>query len=180
MKGFSRENLLFSLCGLNCGLCQMHIGGYCPGCGGGEGNQSCKIAKCSLEHGGVSYCFQCGEYPCQKYEAIDAFDSFITHRRRKADMERAQRLGLGPYSAEQREKAEILQYLLTHCNDGRRKTMFCTGVNLLELEAVRQIAAELEAAEGRLTLPEKGALAASLFRQAAERAGVDLKLHRKK
>ena len=50
MKGFTREDKRFSLCGLNCGLCPMQIGGYCPGCGGGEGNQSCAIARCSLEH----------------------------------------------------------------------------------------------------------------------------------
>ena len=35
MKGFKRNNQLLSLCGLNCGLCPMHIDGYCPGCGGG-------------------------------------------------------------------------------------------------------------------------------------------------
>lgn len=49
MKGFKRNNQLLSLCGLNCGLCPMHIDGYCPGCGGGAGNQSCRIARCSLE-----------------------------------------------------------------------------------------------------------------------------------
>ena len=26
MKGFTRENQMFSLCGLNCGLCPMFIG----------------------------------------------------------------------------------------------------------------------------------------------------------
>ena len=71
MKNFKRDNLLFSLCGLNCGLCPMKIDGYCPGCGGGAGNQSCKIARCSMEHGGIEYCFQCGKYPCEKYEGID-------------------------------------------------------------------------------------------------------------
>ncbi len=59
MKGFKRENRLLSLCGLNCGLCTMKLGGHCGGCG--NGNQSCKIARCSLEHGGVEYCFQCPE-----------------------------------------------------------------------------------------------------------------------
>ena len=39
MKGFIRSDRLFSLCGLNCGLCTMRLGGCCPGCGGGEGNQ---------------------------------------------------------------------------------------------------------------------------------------------
>ena len=51
MKGFNRKNQLFSLCGLNCGLCPMFLSKHCPGCGGGEGNQSCKIARCSMEHG---------------------------------------------------------------------------------------------------------------------------------
>ena len=53
MKGFNRPNQLFSLCGLNCGLCPMFLNKNCPGCGGGEGNQSCKIAKCSMEHDGA-------------------------------------------------------------------------------------------------------------------------------
>mgnify|MGYP007039300262 CR=1 FL=1 len=42
MKGFERKNQLFSLCGLNCGLCPMRLGNYCGGCG--NGNQSCGIA----------------------------------------------------------------------------------------------------------------------------------------
>ena len=40
MKGFQREDRMFSLCGLNCMLCPMQIGGYCPGCGGGK---SCHV-----------------------------------------------------------------------------------------------------------------------------------------
>ena len=65
MNGFTREEIRFSLCGLNCALCSMHLGGYCPGCGGGAGNQSCAKARCSLEHGGVPFCWECPEYPCQ-------------------------------------------------------------------------------------------------------------------
>ena len=72
MKGFTRTEPRFSLCGLNCALCSMHLDGYCPGCGGGAGNQSCGIARCSLEHGGVSFCWQCPEYPCPRYEGFDA------------------------------------------------------------------------------------------------------------
>ena len=93
MKGFNRKNQLFSLCGLNCGLCPMYLSKHCPGCGGGEGNQSCKIAGCSMEHDGVEYCFQCGEYPCSKYEHIDDYDSFVTHGNQKADMKKAHQIG---------------------------------------------------------------------------------------
>lgn len=66
MKNFIREDQLFALCGLNCGLCSMHLGGPCPGCGGGEGNQPCKIAKCSLERERIEYCNQCESFPCEE------------------------------------------------------------------------------------------------------------------
>ena len=75
MKGFTRMETRFSLCGLNCDLCSMHLGGYCPGCGGGAGNQSCTMAKCSLEHGGIQFCWECREYPCPRYDGIDDWDS---------------------------------------------------------------------------------------------------------
>ena len=37
MKIVHREYPLLAMCGLSCGLCTMHLGGYCPGCGGGDG-----------------------------------------------------------------------------------------------------------------------------------------------
>ena len=36
---------------------------YCPGCGGGDGNQSCAIAQCSRNHG-VRFCCHYSAYPC--------------------------------------------------------------------------------------------------------------------
>lgn len=65
----------------------MHLGGHCPGCGGGEGNQPCKIAKCSLEHERIEYCNQCESFPCEKYPREDEFDSFITYRNRYRDFQ---------------------------------------------------------------------------------------------
>lgn len=102
MKGFSRNNPYPSLCGLNCKLCSMNISGHCGGCG--FGNQSCPIARCSLEHGKPEYCFQCSEYPCDRYAHIDEYDSFITHMNQKADLEKMQRIGEEAYNIEQVEK----------------------------------------------------------------------------
>nr|WP_326125541.1 DUF3795 domain-containing protein [uncultured Oscillibacter sp.] len=176
MKGFVRSDQLFSLCGLNCGLCTMRLGGYCPGCGGGEGNQSCAIARCSLDHGGVEYCFQCGEFPCGRYENEDVYDSFITHRNRLRDLERARQSGVEVYQAEQRERCEILRVLLEGYNDGRRKTLFSLAANLLELEDLREI---LERLTGEASgLPERAGRAAALCKEAAARRGVDLRLRK--
>ena len=154
MKGFQRSYKLFSLCGLNCGLCPMYIDKYCPGCGGGEGNQACAIARCSLQHGGIEYCFMCADYPCEKYDGIDEYDSFICHRNQLKDNERAKEIGLERYKSELEEKAEILNYLLSNCNSGRQKTLFCIAVNLLELQDIKAVLEQIkEAAEpGNLDL----------------------------
>lgn len=182
MKGFERQNQLFSLCGLNCGLCPMFLSKHCPGCGGGEGNQSCKIARCSMEHGGVEYCFQCSDYPCTKYDHIDDFDSFITHRNRKSDMEKAKRIGIDAYNAEQLKKARILDMFLSGFNDGRKKTLFCIAVNLLDLQELREILRQIEnrADLDTLTLKERGAYAAGLFQEVAAKKNIDLKLRKKR
>lgn len=173
MKGFTRKNPHLSLCGLNCGLCPMHLGGHCGGCG--FGNQSCTIARCSLEHGGYEYCHECPEYPCKQYEHIDEKDSFITHRNQKADLEKVRRIGEEAYNAEQAEKLEILQKLLAEYNDGRRKTLFCTAVNLMELQDLKEVLAQTEAEGAALPLKEKAALMVRLLQQ---KSTVDLKLRK--
>ena len=182
MKGFNRKNQLFSLCGLNCGLCPMFLSKHCPGCGGGEGNQSCKIARCSMEHGGIEYCFQCGEYPCPKYDHIEDYDVFITGRNQKRDMKKAQQIGVEAYNAEQAEKACILDILLAHYNDGRKKTLFCVAVNLLELQELQEVLRQIENRSDleTLTLKEKSALAAGLLKAVAAKNDIDLKLRKKK
>jgi len=177
VKGFTRKNQLFSLCGLNCGLCTMRLGGHCGGCG--NGNQSCKIARCSLEHGGVEYCCECPHYPCEKYEKFDEYDSFITHRNRKADMEKLRTIGADRYHAEQEEKIRLMEYLLSTCNDGRRKTLFCLAVNLLEISDVRAIVEQLMATD-LSTAKERAVYAAALLQKAADEKGISLKLNRKK
>ena len=135
MKGFNRQNQFLSLCGLNCGLCPMFLNKNCPGCGGGEGNQSCRIARCSMEHGGVEYCCQCREYPCEKYEHIDDFDSFITHRNRRTDLEKVRQFGAEAYNTEQMEKIKILDMEILTLKE---KSAFATEV-LSEIASRRKV-----------------------------------------
>lgn len=173
--------MLFSLCGLNCGLCPMHLDHYCPGCGGGEGNQSCKIAKCSLRHGKIEYCNQCLKYPCEQYEKEDEFDSFITRCNRIKDLGKLKRIGTEAYQAEQGEKTKILNYLLENYNDGRKKTFFCLAVNLLELPDLNMVLQQIEEDAGMetLSLKEKSAYVANCFKEIAKQRQVTLKMRRK-
>ena len=147
MKGFERKNQLFSLCGLNCGLCPMLLGNYCGGCG--NGNQSCRIAKCSLEHGKIEYCYECRQYP---------------------------------YNLEQQEKTQILSYLLSNYNDGRRKTFFCVAVNLLDLSELQEAMKQIQSNDELSLLPFKAQClyVVEVFRKIAERRNIKLKLIKKK
>ncbi len=179
MKNFIREDQLFSLCGLNCGLCSMHLGGHCPGCGGGAGNQPCKIAKCSLEHGKIAYCNQCESFPCEKYSGEDEYDSFITYRNRYRDFEKLKKIGVKAYQEEQREKAAILKELLENYNDGRKKTFFCLAVNLLELNDLRKVMGQIKEDAPELSVKEKAARMAGLFQEAAAQKGISIKLRKR-
>lgn len=181
MKGFTRTETGFSLCGLNCALCSMHLGEYCPGCGGGAGNQSCAMARCSLEHGGVPFCWECPEYPCHRYEGFDDGDSFVPHRNRQQNINQAQELGLEAYLAQLEEKRAILEELLAHYNDGRRKTLFNTAVYLLSLEELRSAMAALNSRPelAGQTVKERALAAVELLQNAADRRGISLKLNKK-
>lgn len=181
MKGFIREELRFSLCGLNCALCSMHLGGCCPGCGGGEGNQSCAIARCSLEHGGLQFCWDCPDYPCPNYRGFDEADSFVPHSRREQDIARARELGLEAYLAQLEEKRAILDALLAGYNDGRRKTLFHTAVYLLPLDELRAVISSLNSQPELAGQPikERALAAAGLLQEAADRRGVSLKRNKK-
>lgn len=180
MKGFIRKNILLSLCGLNCGLCPLFLGKYCGGCG--NGNQSCKIARCSIEQGNIEYCFKCERYPCEKYQFIDQFDSFITHRRQKSDLEKAREIGIDAYNFEQKEKMKILDYLLSNFNDGRKKTFFCVAVNLLELSELQEALNQIKSNDSLSVMTEKErcTYVADVFRKIADRRKVELKLHKKR
>ncbi len=181
MKGLTREETRFSLCGLNCALCSMRLGGYCPGCGGGEGNQSCAIAKCSLEHGGIQFCWECPEYSCSRYEGFDDGDSFVPHRNRQQDIVLAREIGLEAYLTQLEEKRAILDELLAHYNDGRRKTLFNTAVYLLSLEDLQSVMATLDdrpELDGQ-PIKERALAAVELLQEAADLRGISLKLNKK-
>lgn len=181
MKDFIRKDLLFSLCGLNCGLCPMHLDGHCPGCGGGEGNQSCKIARCSIQHVGVDYCSRCQDFPCDKYEGIDEIDSFITHKNMKSDLEKNDKIGIVAYQKEQKEKIEILKFLLENYNDGRKKSFFCLAVNLLELSDLKMIMIQIKEDKEleSLSSKERTACVAGKFQDVAGQRKITLKLRKK-
>lgn len=159
----------------------MHLGGHCPGCGGGEGNQSCKIARCSLEHGKPEYCSQCQYFPCEKYDGIDEWDSFITHRNQRKDLDKQDKIGAKAYREEQKEKQDILKWLLQNYNDGRKKTFFCLAVNLLELQDLKMLREQIRGDDRleELSVKERAGHVKKLLEQKADEWDIRLKMRKK-
>lgn len=178
-QAFNRTDGLFSLCGLNCGLCPMQIRGDCSGCfNGSTCYRSCPIAPCSVRHGNVQYCFECPEYPCKRYDGIDLHDSLISHRNQKRDMVKAKEIGIEAYLAEQRAKRLILERLLADYDDGHSDVFFCLAVNMLAPDDLTKVLAECDRQTGRLPVPERTAFIKQQLRDCAEKKGIPLVLRR--
>ncbi len=147
MKEYKRQYPQFSLCGLNCGLCPRHQtdgSSKCPGCGGADFYQkhpSCGIIACSQRNGGVEFCFECAAFPCERYTRPNDKDSFITYQHVLSDFELAKTEGIETYIQQLDRKMEILAFLISNRNDGRKKTFYCTAVNLLPLEDLEHLMA---------------------------------------
>lgn len=176
---FQRTDGLFSLCGLNCGLCPMQIRGECSGCfNGSTCYQTCPIAPCSVRHGNGDYCFQCPEYPCKLYDGIDAHDSLISHRNQKKDMLKAKEMGIEAYLAEQRAKKVLLTRMLDEYNDGFRDVFFCLAANMLELSDLEIIIKQADATCGYMDGVDKANWLRRLLQACADERGILLVLRR--
>ena len=89
--------------------------------------------------------------------------------------------GIEEYLAELREKVTILRTLLENYNDGRRKTFYCTAVNLLDIRDIRRVMIQiLDGTTAGMSEKEQAEMAAGLLQNAADERQISLKLRRKK
>jgi hypothetical protein len=186
MEKYQREYPLFSLCGLNCGLCpryQTKGQSKCPGCGGEDfhlKHPACTVINCSRKHDNAEYCFQCSSFPCERYRRLGNIDSFISYRNVMADFEKASRDGLEQYKIELNGKVAILEFLLNNFNDGKRKNYYCIAVNLFNLTDLRDIMIETKekVSPQNISLKEKITVIVNLFEAKAKKENIILKLRK--
>lgn len=175
MKAYNRNEPHFSLCGLNCALCpRYHTEGTskCPGCGGEDfylKHPTCAIITCNNKHEHVEFCFECSEYPCERYNFPKNVDSFISYKNIEQNMADA-KSDLASYLKELSEKKCILEQLITHHNDGKSKGFFCLAVNLLSLDTLNEI---ITALQNNIDTDAVG-----LLKQKANELGIELKLRK--
>lgn len=70
-----------------------------------------RLRKAPIKISNPAYCFQCKNYPCEKYDKIDEYDSFITHQNQKTDMARFREPGAELYLAEQQRKKDLPKHI---------------------------------------------------------------------
>jgi hypothetical protein len=99
---------LIAPCGMNCGLCLMHLRqtNKCPGCyTGRKVNQrpiKCGIKLCKERRG--EFCFECEKFPCDRLKRLDK------RYREKYQMSEIENLkmirdeGIGKFLKEQKQK----------------------------------------------------------------------------
>lgn len=185
MKEYKREYPIFSLCGLNCGLCpRYHTEGSskCPGCGGVDfalSHPSCSVITCSKKHDNVAFCFECKSYPCAKYERPNDADSFISYKNVLEDQKLAKE-DLGTYLKNLERKQEILTDFISNYNDGKLKGFYCLAVNLLPLAALEEVIVLVKSKErSKNTSPKENAEEVkSLIMERAACLGIEIKLRK--
>ncbi len=173
--GFERTDGLFSLCGLNCGLCGYRLQGNCSGCFEGSScATSCPRVPCSVRHGNLQYCFECPEYPCRHYDGFDGYDTMVLHRTQPRDMQKAKEMGTEAYLAEQRLKVGLLDRLLENYGDGRNLVFFCAAVNLFSVGDMESIIDRNDSETEGMGLPEKAERVEHAIRAFADANGIRL------
>lgn len=187
MKEYKREYPFFALCGLNCGLCpryQTEGVSKCPGCGGKDFHllhPACSVITCNKKHDNVEYCYQCSSYPCGRYNKPNNCDSFISYKNILSDFEKAKK-DIEKYRNELGEKIHILEFLLNNYNDGKRKSYYCTAINILEIEDLRDIIHEINDRIAGQEIPLKNKIdqVILLFEAKADKDGIELKLRKQR
>lgn len=108
IEGMSPE--MFAPCGMNCMVCYKHC--YhkkpCAGCNpGDEGKpehcRKCKIKDCATDKG-VSYCYECLEYPCRQLKSLEKSYNIRYHASLLENSLLVQTQGVETFMEKQKEK----------------------------------------------------------------------------
>ncbi|MBR3476288.1 MAG: DUF3795 domain-containing protein [Candidatus Methanomethylophilaceae archaeon] len=175
LEHFDRTDSLFSLCGLNCGLCGFRLQGNCNGCFKDSFcAPRCQMAPCSVRHGNLQYCFECPEYPCKHYDGFDSYDTLVLHRNQHKDMQKAKEFGIEVYLAEQRQKVGLLNRLLENYDDGENQVFYCAAVNMFSVDDMRSIIDKADSETAGMALAERSKYVENALRTFASKKGIKL------
>ncbi len=141
---------------------------------------TCVVITCNKKHDNVEYCFQCSSYPCDRYNEPSKVDSFISYQNVISDFEKAYKIGIEKYQTILNRKIDILEFLIKNYNDGRKKSLYCIAINLLELSDLEDIIKYIDKRIKKqdIDMKSKIELIIDLFKSKAKEGNIDLKLRK--
>ena len=178
------------VCGLECGLCpRYHTAGSsrCPGCAGQDFEQkhpACGFITCCVKQKHLETCAECPDWAsCERVSRVmdgaKQVDSFISYRPLAANFTSIQRHGIEEFARREMAKLELLGYLLEHFDEGRSKTSYCIGCQLLPLDSLKAALAEAEMKiDENADIKERSRLARAAISRLANGLSVGLKLRK--
>lgn len=104
------DPVMFAPCGMNCMVCYKHC--YhkkpCGGCltndrGKPEHCRKCRIKDCIRERG-VTYCYECGEYPCRQIKNLEKSYNSRYHESLMENSLMVKEHGLAAFMERQKER----------------------------------------------------------------------------
>ena len=180
-----------AVCGLDCGLCpRYHTEGTsrCPGCCGpgfSDKHPSCGFVTCCVKERKLEVCAECADFPCSRFDESDesAYDSFLTYRKVRPNLNFIQEHGVENFVARQRKRMELLDEMLVQFNEGRSKSLYCMAATLLSVESIEDAVDSARRESKRRDIDEgdvksRAKILNGIIRDAATEQGVDLKLRK--
>ncbi len=181
-----KKNNTIGCCGIDCGLCPRYISkskSACPGCGAADffsKHPSCGFLTCCAKNHGLEVCSECDDFPCKRFDTEkQGFDSFVTHRKVFHNHELIRKIGLNQFLIEQKQRIDILDYLMDNFDAGRSKSFFCQTCTLLPIENLTEIYRESKVIDHSLGITDKNRVIKGLILKISDGLEIDLKLRRK-
>jgi hypothetical protein len=189
-----KNNPKIGCCGLDCGLCPRYYtvgSSRCLGCCGPDffnKHPSCSSITCCVKKKRLEVCAQCSEFPCSKFESwlesSGEYDSFLTHKKAKPNLNFIRTYGLEKFIEQQRKRIKLLEKMLKNFDDGRSRSFYCIATTLLP---VTDLETSLEKTEQRLKVEKtnlddakiKSKILKEFLSEAAARNEVGLRLRKK-
>jgi len=181
-------------CGLDCGLCPRYYtvgSSRCPGCCGPDffdKHPSCSYITCCVKKKKLEVCAQCDGFPCSKFHSWSEdggqYDSFLTHRKARLNLDFIREHGLEKFLQQQRSRIRLLETMIRNFDDGRSKSFYCIATTLLPISDLETSLDETGQRTGahKLRLDDvktKSRILKGFLEDFATREGIELKLRRK-
>lgn len=183
--GLKKYNTI-GCCGIDCGLCPRFISksdSACPGCGAADfydKHPSCGFLTCCAKKHGLEVCSKCDDYPCKRFDSErEGYDSFVTHRKIFNNQEQIKERGLDQFLYEQKQRIDILEYLIDNFDNGRSKSFFCQTCTLLPIENLIDIQKESKLIDNSHDIKTRNQTIRTLIQKISDGLDINLKLRKK-